>query len=405
MKATVARSSPVVVEGRRTWTIPGKLATLFAVAFLFRAMFVLYVALHSDALDRLHSFNEAVRIARALSTQHAFVTPFHGASGPTAWIAPVYPLLLAGIFDIVGVETKASFVAAAILNSLFAALTAVMIYKIGARQFEESAGMLAAWGWALCPYLLLLVGLMWEAVLSALILSCAIYLTLKTVSSQKPRDAILCGAAWGLQALTSPAMLTVVPFWLVYLWWRTRRVLPAATVAVTLLVVVTPWCVRNQLALHDGFLLRSNGWAEVYFANISNASHPTQPTSEYQALGEIEFSRLMRYRVVHYIEDHPAKFVLDSGRRFLRLWIVPARYWSYTVFMVLMTVAGLVVGVRRYGERVVPLVGVLLLCPAIYYFCFTFARYRHPVEPMMFLFAGVAVTELRTHIARPDRAA
>jgi len=383
-------------------TLSNRLTTIFVVALLFRLLIVVYVAKYSDALDRLHSFNEAVGIARALATQHAFATPFHDASGPTAWIAPVYPMLLAGIFTILGVETKASLVTAAALNSLFAALTAVVIHKIGSRQFGERIGAIAAWVWAVCPYLMLLVFLMWEAALSALLLSCAIYLTLRAELSSRKRDWIVCGLFWGLQALTSPAVLSVLPFWLLYLWGRTRRLLPSATIALTMIFVISPWCIRNQIELHDGLILRSNGWAEVYFANISNDSHPTKPTSEYQALGEMGFSRLMRQRVLNYITHNPSKFAADSARHFARFWIVPVKYWPYTTFLALGTLVGVLIAIGKYGARAVPLLGVLLLCPAIYYFCFTFARYRHPVEPTMFLFTALAVNETWTRLKRRE---
>lgn len=77
--------------------------------------------MQSDAFDRLHSFNEAVGIARALAAQHAFATSFHDESATMAWIAPLYPVLLAGVFTILEMETKALLVPAAILNFLFAA--------------------------------------------------------------------------------------------------------------------------------------------------------------------------------------------------------------------------------------------------------------------------------------------
>jgi hypothetical protein len=113
------------------------------------------------------------------------------------WLgAPVYPVLLAGLFTILEVETKAFLVAAAILNSL-SAVTAGVIYKIGARQFGDRVGLWAAWGWALYPYVVLLVGLLWEATLSALILCCAIYRTLKTGSSESRGDWMLGAAAGG----------------------------------------------------------------------------------------------------------------------------------------------------------------------------------------------------------------
>jgi hypothetical protein len=128
------------------------------VAFLFRALIVLYVAWQSDALDRLHSFHEAVGIARALAAQHAFATFFHDESATMAWIAPVYPVLPAGLLTILEVETKAFLVPAAILNSLFAALTAGVSYKIGPavwRQGRPVGGVgpfvrtLCCW-WACC---------------------------------------------------------------------------------------------------------------------------------------------------------------------------------------------------------------------------------------------------------------
>ena len=51
---------------------------------------------------------ETGRIARAIALGQGFSNPFHGITGPTAWIAPAYPYFLAGVFKIFGIYSDAS---------------------------------------------------------------------------------------------------------------------------------------------------------------------------------------------------------------------------------------------------------------------------------------------------------
>src|SRR5579859_1026135 len=65
--------------------------------------------------------NEAGNIANALAQGRGFGDVFRKPTGPTAWLAPVYPSLLAAIFRGTGPFTYASFLAAALLNCVFSA--------------------------------------------------------------------------------------------------------------------------------------------------------------------------------------------------------------------------------------------------------------------------------------------
>ena len=47
---------------------------------------------------------EAGRIARSLVEGYGYSSPFRGHTGPTAWLAPLYPLLLAAVFKAEGFE-------------------------------------------------------------------------------------------------------------------------------------------------------------------------------------------------------------------------------------------------------------------------------------------------------------
>ncbi len=48
---------------------------------------------------------EMGRIGRALATGRGYADPFVGHTGPTAWVTPLYPLLIAFVFKLTGVYT------------------------------------------------------------------------------------------------------------------------------------------------------------------------------------------------------------------------------------------------------------------------------------------------------------
>jgi hypothetical protein len=138
---------------------------IFWVAFGLRVGVILVSHQYKVRTDQAN-FNfgfEAGRIARALVTGHGYANPFNGNSGPTAWLPPLYPLLLAGVFKVFGVYTRASGFVILALNSLFSAAVVPAVYEIGARCFDAKGiarrasvkatpvGLWAAWVWAVYP--------------------------------------------------------------------------------------------------------------------------------------------------------------------------------------------------------------------------------------------------------------
>ena len=125
------------------------------------------------------------RIARALVTGYGYADPFTGHSGPTAWVPPLYPLLLAGVFKIFGVYTAASAWVILTINSIFSAATALLIYEIAARCFQKTGrarkiALWSAWLWALYPAALqYAVHWVWDMALTAFLFSAVIVLALR----------------------------------------------------------------------------------------------------------------------------------------------------------------------------------------------------------------------------------
>ena len=78
---------------------------------------------------------ESGRIARSIAQGEGFSNPLFGKTGPTAWLAPVFPYLLAGIFKIFGIYSNASAIAALALDCLFSALTCIPVYFIAEKHF------------------------------------------------------------------------------------------------------------------------------------------------------------------------------------------------------------------------------------------------------------------------------
>jgi hypothetical protein len=326
---------------------------------------------------------EMGRIARALATGHGFANPFNGASGPTAWTPPLYPLLLAGVFRLFGVYTHASGWVILAINSVFSAATATPIYRIARRCFGSlrattpmqepdgrSIALWSAWLWALYPAAMqYAVKWVWDMSLTAWLFAWVLVVALRlrgvgescqlsVVSSQSgqtqaPRSQLttanceqrtgswlLFGVLWGLIALANSSLLTFLPacgLWLVWpaLHGRARlgvTLRNAALAALCFAAVISPWVIRNERVFHAFVPMRSNFGAELYEATIfSNDGFPwgtTLPTAEnapefrrYQRLGELEFSRQQGARARAAIRAHPGLFAANALRRVYFFWI------------------------------------------------------------------------------------
>src|SRR5262245_63629703 len=70
---------------------------------------------------------ETGRIARSIANGEGFSSPFHGHTGPTAWIAPLYPYFLAGLFKLFGVYSNTADWIALTINSVFQALAFIAL--------------------------------------------------------------------------------------------------------------------------------------------------------------------------------------------------------------------------------------------------------------------------------------
>src|SRR5579872_3364840 len=162
-------------------------------------------------------------IARSIASGHGFGSPF-AETGSSALLPPVYSYLLAGIFKIFGIETKASVLAALSLNSLFSALTCIPVFLLARQAFGDRVAKWAGWGWAFSPYGVYYgADWAWSTCLVTLELAWLFLFAWRLENSSRTRDWILFGLFGGFSALTEPVILSVVPLLALYTVYRRYR--------------------------------------------------------------------------------------------------------------------------------------------------------------------------------------
>jgi hypothetical protein len=404
-------------ERKRVWIIvlAGLIARLALMTFGHTYRF-------SPSNDHFGFGWETGRIARAIALGQGFSNPFHGSTGPTAWIAPAYPYFLAGVFKVFGVYSDASAWVSLAVNCIFSALTCATIYYIGREVFGEKSRVpvWSAWVWALLPsQMFWAIRFPWETSFSAYLLSLVVLLMLRHECNSTMAHWLAFGALWGLIALSSPALLSLLPFF--GIWWLLRQAdhavaLRYAAVAALLFVAINaPWMWRNYHVFGEPVLIRGNFGAEFRMGNGRGADgtwmfwlHPTQDPVEferYQRMGEVAYVAERKREALQWISENPARFAKITAKRVLLFWAgIPRsevvagfdiRDLSEATFFFSSALAfvGLVLVLRRPGRGRFIFAVSLLVYPVIYYLTFPHERYRHPIEPLMVLLALYPVAE------------
>jgi Dolichyl-phosphate-mannose-protein mannosyltransferase len=398
------------------------------VAFVARAGFAWsqIAKMPSEAVMTTAPFQtETGHIAYSLAAGKGFASPFQRDSGPTAWLTPLYPLILAGIFKVFGVYTRASFFAAIFLNIVFSSATCVPIFYSGKRAAGWGVGVIGAWFWALFPNAILIpFGWIWDTSLAALLVATILLATLRVAESDRWRAWSGYGLLWGVALMTNPAVGLVIPVMLGWLAfrregrarhdWRFWLWRPALA-AVLALVCCVPWTVRNFLVFHRFIPFRSNLAYELYIGNNENYDERRRgvpvitqdlETLRYLRMGETAFMDEEKRKALRFIESHPRMEMQLIAWRFVDFWTGRPDPWrtfketdSRLIRGILLgnflssvgALLGVIVLFIRRNAYAVPLAAFPLVFPVLYYLTHTSLRYRHPIDPLVMLLTAVAI--------------
>jgi hypothetical protein len=379
-----------------------------------------------DVLAPASFAQETGSIAYALATGKGFSSPFKKETGPTAWLTPVYPLLVAGIFKVFGTFTRASFFAVVFLNALFSSAVCIVIFYVGKRVAGAGVGSAAAWLWAIFPNAVMVsFEWVWDTSLSALLAAVILWATLELSESAKWRDWCAYGLLWGFTLMTNPSLGSLLPFFLGWAAYRAKHkailytVKPALVAAGIAILCCVPWTARNYIVFHRLVPLRSNFPLELYIGNNENYAtrqfvYPPKVTKErellrYLRIGEMPFMDEEKHKALQFIRAHPGMVVWLTGQRFIAFWTGLANPWEafwstdsllVRVLLIGNTIAGIgallgiVALLWRRSPYSFPLTAYPIVFPCLYYITHTNLRYRHPIDPVVLLLVAVAVGSL-----------
>jgi hypothetical protein len=401
------------------WLSKGAFAVLLALASLR-----FFGPLHYDPKAVAYRNWEAARVGYNFYKTGDWTSPFGSiATGPTAHVAPAFPVLLATIYHVFGDRARGrffvGFLEAAALT-LQVSLLPILARFLG---LSLSVGFIAE----IIAIICVRPTAVWEQSYVALLLVVATLaacrylriIEMAGASASAAASAAVVGVLWGLLLLTGPSTGLVWVGWVamgaVYSWRRGFRAawLPALILP---LLMLAPWTWRNYRVLGHPVLVRSDLGLELAVSNNPCAkyswllneksgcfwkNHPylsTENCSLVLALGEVNYNRMKMAQAVTWIRENQRQFWRLTGERFVCFWFPdvlsgphgPSSSWILYLATAL-SIPGIFFLWREHSKAACLCLSFLVLFPPIYYILDFDKRYRYPITWVTCLVAAYPI--------------
>jgi hypothetical protein len=362
------------------------------------------------------SGKEPQKIAQEIVRGNGFSSPFLLPTGPTAHLAPGFPVLLAGIYKVFGEGITGLFIADALnaaVSATVGALLPVAALLCGASSGES---LLAGLLYAVLPPQPYTEGKGdWEAAIGALLLISAFIAVRREISSrnlQKGR-AFAVGLLAGLTGLFLPTLCPVIFGFLTILFLYKRKQIRQLLSYGLIVVLVTfallgPWLIRNRITFGQWIPVRDNFGLELRVSYWDKATatlsenirignhavvHPFSSEAEslkVREFGEVAYNHQQLKLATEWIRKHPSRFLQLTRKHFQLFWTSGIRFALLIPFAFWGTVR-----IWKQDKASLYLLSVILVFePLVYYFVQFERRYRHPIEWVVTLAAVIGASAI-----------
>lgn len=220
---------------------------LLLVAILLRLFYILSLENRWYYFDTAHYD----RAARSLLENGTFGDSLHYYNEYKHYcLEPAYPLFLAALYALFG----HSFLAVRLVQLILSVLHAIVIYKI-VNLFRPQAAIIALLFAAVYPFFIYISGLLYVTQLFALALATTFYCFFRYSKSYSFVWLLLAALLLGISIAARPVALPSTVFlaaWILFfadLNWA-KKIGHAAVFSSVIILVLTPWTIRNWTVFH-----------------------------------------------------------------------------------------------------------------------------------------------------------
>lgn len=371
-------------------------------------------------------------LARSLVTQHCYCFPDHLV---TAFRPPLWPILIAAIYAVVGIDVQA----AQLLCAVFGAGTCALVYLFARDLFGRRVALVTGLIAAVYAGMFIWDGWLFSESLFIFLQMVFLLAVLRLQRTHNWRWAVLGGVALSLSALARPngaLLLALVALWtgimLVGKIVPWRVLIPrVALLAVVALAVIVPWSLRDATvtgsilpmstigttlagAYNDMTVQPSSGLYGLWWLPPSeNADfHP------HTSADEVALERT----ALTWISAHPDQTRTLLGVHFEHLWAPYLYTWTdlpfeeypqraasqvimwllpwMTIPVLLLAALGLALTWRERRRELVAVYVLVTLTMLENVAFYGSPRFRAPIEPFLVMWASVALGWIAVRMAR-----
>jgi prepilin-type N-terminal cleavage/methylation domain-containing protein/prepilin-type processing-associated H-X9-DG protein len=287
-----------------------------------------------------HLGAEYFNIARSMERGKGFSSPFGEQTGPTAWMPPVMPAILAGLLWVCEENKDAVMTVVIVLQVSVLVATGLLVVTLAGRG-RPWAGLAAAavyFGGLLCHF-----RMCFQVTHDSWLVLLAVDLVVAGYCWFQPLRGRLAAAGWGLLggfcALVNPIVALIWGGFSLLTGVRQRAWVPLAVALATAALTLVPWAARNYHVFGRWVPVKSNLAYELYqsqclqpdglISSRTFGSHPYgnagRERQEYKQYGEMAFLDRKRDQFWQSVRADPLDFLDRVACRFLgtTLWYVP----------------------------------------------------------------------------------
>ena len=297
---------------RKVWRLT---LSFILLTFLGGVAYSLYLGENLIFYDEKEYYNLAQNIA------HKGMVSLDGET-PTAWRPPGYPFFLAP-----WISLGATITSLRILNFATYAFSACLVALL-LKPYSTLAGLIGVLMMFCYPVLFFTASTLYPQTLGTTLLLLSIWLLFHK-ENLSYSSAIGIGAAQGFLTLMIPTFASSVIF--TCLWLFTRQIakpfLKALTIALTAVLILLPWSMRNYLEFNQVVFVSTNGGINLLLGNSPHTrpnSGVNTDLSEYRPStsfeNEFEADKYYRNQALNYIFNNKMESLKLYGLKLLNFF-------------------------------------------------------------------------------------